>query len=79
MRPDGRILTCDPQNRQPEDGCFHGHQNGITGFIKELIDEFARPMFQTPDRDPSRPIRFHQLKVVHNLVFVHKHGELCFD
>ena len=50
----------------------------MAGFVKELVDEFARHAFATPEPDHDRDSRIWQLKIIHNLAFVHKKGALEF-
>jgi SAM-dependent methyltransferase len=46
---DGEVLACDPRDVPPTGNRFHGHQVGMVGFVKELVDEFARPASGSPD------------------------------
>jgi hypothetical protein len=69
---DGVALRYDPKDIAPENGEFHGHQHGMAGFVKELIDEFARNIFFDPVPDGSRESRIAQMKFFKNQVFIYK-------
>ena len=69
---DGHALRYDPKELPPENDNFHGHQSGLVGFVKELIDELARHAFFTPEPDPERKSRIAELKYFANHVFIYK-------
>ena len=69
---DGKRLNYDPREVPPSDGEFHGHQHGMVGFVKELIDEFGRKAFFTPVPDHARYSRFAHIKIFPNQVFIYK-------
>jgi len=72
---DGEALTYDPREVPPKGNRFHGHQTGMVGFVKELVDELACRAFCVPTPDDARRSRISQLKFLENQVFVYKPRE----
>lgn len=69
---DGEPLTYDPRDVPPEGNQFHGHQAGMVGFVKELVDELARHAFPARDAGDAERQRITQLKFFEHQVFVYK-------
>lgn len=69
---DGETLSYDPRDVPPEGNRFHGHQVGMVGFVKELVDELARHSFGMPNGGDARRNQISQLRFFQHQVFVYK-------